>query len=145
MVLYVSHSSRIFLWSCSPISSITCLSVCLCSRPSGDVMEPQAAPATPGWPFPLVPQDWEHTPTAIQASGHTLQDDLPQLRERVAALAVRLQAHSTTSPRPPSVSPSKKPRQHTRTTPRCTAGRKPGHLGHRPVLVLPTTVQELRP
>ena len=55
--------------------------------PSGDVMEPQSAPANPVWPFPFMPQDWEHTPTAVQAYVHTLQDELIQLRDRVETLA----------------------------------------------------------
>jgi transposase len=109
-------------------------------------MEPQSASANPVWPFPFVPQDWEHTPTAVQAYVHTLQDDLTQLRARVEALEARLQANSTTSHRPPSSdSPYKKPRQPTSTTPRRKAGGKPGHPGHRQVLLPPTTVQELRP
>jgi transposase len=109
-------------------------------------MEPLTEPMSTAWPFPLVPQDWEHTPTAVQAYVHTLQDELTQLRERVEALEARLKADSTTSHRPPSSdSPYKKPRQRpTATTPR-KAGGKPGHPGHRQVLLPPTTVQELRP
>jgi transposase len=108
-------------------------------------MEPLPESATPGWPCPFVPQDWEHTPAAVQAYGHTLQDALTQLRERVEALEARLTKNSTPSHRPPSSdSPYKKPRQRTTTTPR-KAGGKPGHPGHRQALLPPTTVQELRP
>jgi transposase len=108
-------------------------------------MEPLAEPMHTAWPFPFVPQDWEHTPAAVQAYVHTLQDALAQLRERVEALEARLTQNSTTSHRPPSSdSPYKKPRQRTTTTPR-KAGGKPGHPGHRQALLPPTTVQELRP
>ena len=66
----------------------------------------------PGWLFPFMPQDWEHTPAAVQAYVHTLQDELTQLRTRVEALEARLTQNSTTSHRPPSSdSPYKKPRQ----------------------------------
>jgi len=107
-------------------------------------MEPRPESAHPHWPFPCVPQDWEHTPAAVQASVYTLQNDLTQLRERVAAREARITQHSTTSHRPPSSdSPDKKPR-HRHTTPR-QAGGKPGHPGHRQALVPPTTVQELPP
>ena len=75
-------------------------------------MEPLPESAHPSWPFPFVPQDWEHTPAAVQAYVHTLQDDLTQLRARVEALEARLTQNSTTSHRPPSSdSPYKKPRQ----------------------------------
>ena len=96
-------------------------------------MEPRPESADPGWPFPFVPQAWEHTPAAVHAYGHTLQDDLTQLRARVEALEARLTQHSTTSHQPPaSDSPYKKPRQ--RTTPPRKAGGKPGHPGPRQAL-----------
>ena len=108
-------------------------------------MEPQSAPGHLGGPFPFGPQDWEHTPPAVQAYVYTLHHALTQLRERVEAVEARLQAHSSTSQRPPaSDSPSKKPRQRS-IAPRRTAGGKPGHPGHRQGLLAPTTVQELRP
>jgi transposase len=103
-------------------------------------------PANTVWPFPFEPQDWAHTPPAVQAYVHTLQDELTQLRERVDALEARLRQNSTTSHRPPSSdSPYKKPRQHTTTTTRRKAGGKLGHLGHRQALLPPTTVHEVRP
>jgi transposase len=109
-------------------------------------MEPLAEPRHTAWPFPLVPQDWEHTPAAVQAYVHTLQDELTQLRARVEALEARLKANSTTSHRPSSSdSPYKKPRQRTpASTPR-KAGGKPGHAGHRQGLLPPTAVHDLRP
>jgi transposase len=110
-------------------------------------MEPLPESANPGWPFPFVPQDWEHTPAAVQAYVHTLQDELTQLRERVEALEARLTQNSTTSHRPPSSdSPYQKPRQRTTTaTSSRKAGGQPGHPGHRQMLLPPTTVQEVRP
>jgi transposase len=97
------------------------------------------------WPFPFPRQDWEQTPPAVQAYLRTVRDALEQLQERVETLEARLQQNSTTSQRPPSSdSPYKKPRQRPSTTPR-KAGGKPGHPGHRQVLLPPTTVQGLRP
>ena len=109
-------------------------------------MDPQSVPANPVWPLPFGPQDWEHTPPTVQAYVHRLHDELVQFRERVEGLEVRLHTNSTISHRPPSAdSPYKKPRRHTTpTTPR-KAGGKPGHPGHRQVLLLPTTVHEVRP
>src|SRR4051794_31269453 len=108
-------------------------------------MEPLTEPIRMAWLFPFVPQDWEHTPAAVQAYVHTLQDELTQLRERVEALEARLAQNSTTAHRPPSSdSPYTKPRQRTTTTPR-KAGGKPGHPGHRQVLLSPTTVRALQP
>src|SRR5262245_37215256 len=98
------------------------------------------------WPLPFRPQDWEQTPTAVQAYVRTLQDELTRLRVRVDALEARLQQNSTTSHRPPSSdNPYTKPRQRsTSATPR-KAGGQPGHAGHRQVLLPPTTVHEVRP
>src|SRR5262245_23205533 len=109
-------------------------------------MELLTEPTSTTWPFPFTSQDWDQTPTAVQAYVRTLQDELTQLRARVEALEARLTQNSTTSQRPPSSdSPYKKPRQRPTTTPRRKAGGKPGHPGHRQVLLPPTTVQELRP
>ena len=103
-------------------------------------------PMSTAWPWPFAPQDWEHTPTAVQAYVHTLQDELTQLRARVEALEARLTQNSTTSHRPPSSdSPYKKPRQRTASTTPRKAGGKPGHPGHRQALLPPTTIQELLP
>jgi transposase len=107
-------------------------------------MEPLPESAPPSWPFPFLPQDWEHTPAAVPAYVHTLQNDLTQLRERVEALEARLTQNATTSHRPPSSdSPYKKPRQRPATPQK--AGGKPGHPGHRQALVPPTAVQALPP
>ena len=109
-------------------------------------MEPRSEPTNMVWPFPFTPQDWEQTPLAVQAYVRILHNEVAQLHDRVETLEARLQQHSTTSSRPPSSdSPYKKPRRLTSSpTPR-KAGGKPGHPGHRQVLLLPTIVQELRP
>ena len=64
-------------------------------------MEPLTEPMSMAWPFPFVPQDWEQTPTAVQAYVHTLRDELMQLRTQIEALEARLTQTSTTSHRPP--------------------------------------------
>ena len=98
-------------------------------------MEPLPESATPGWPFPFTPQDWEQTPPAVQAYLRTVRDALGQLQERVDTLEARLQQNSTTSHRPPSSdSPYKKPRQCPSTTTPQKAGGKLGHPGHRQAL-----------
>src|SRR5215813_7160140 len=109
-------------------------------------MEPLTEPLSMAWPFPFVPQDWEQTPTAVQAYVHTLRDELTQLRTQMEALEARLTQNSTTSSRPPSSdSPYKKPRQRTTASTPRKAGGKPGHAGHRQVLLPPTAVHDLRP
>ena len=91
-------------------------------------MEPLPESATPGWPFPFTPQDWEQTPPAVQAYLRTVRDALGQLQERVDTLEARLQQNATTSHRPPSSdSPYKKQRQCPSTTTPQKAGGKLGH------------------
>jgi transposase len=109
-------------------------------------MAPLSEPTDTVWSFPFTPQDWAQTPLAVQAYVRTLRDEVEQLHNRVETLEARLTQNSTTSSRPPSSdSPYKKPRWlASSTTPR-KAGGKPGHPGHRQVLLPPTTVQELRP
>ena len=81
-------------------------------------MEPQSAPHNTVWSFPFTPQDWEHTPPAVQAYVHTLHDELTQLRARVEALEARRAQNSTTSHRPPSSdSPYKKSGLRTTAAP----------------------------
>src|SRR5262245_58482149 len=103
-------------------------------------------PMSIAWPFPFGSQDWEQTPATVQSYVRSLHDERAQLRARVEALEARLTQNSMTSHRPPSSdTPYKKARQRMiATTPR-KAGGKPGHAGHRQVLLPPTTVQELRP
>ena len=102
-------------------------------------MAPLSEPTNTVWPFPFPPQDWAQTPPAVQAYVRTLRD-------RVETLEARLAQNSTTSHRPPSSdSPYKKPRQRTTATTPRKAGGKPGHAGHRQVLLPPTAVHDLRP
>jgi transposase len=99
------------------------------------------------WPFPFSEQEWEQTPPAVQAYLHTLRHEMGQLQERVESLEARLNQHSTTSSRPPSSdSPYKKPRRRSGNSPRRRkGGGKPGHPGHRQVLLAPTSVEDLLP
>src|SRR5262249_35329937 len=109
-------------------------------------MELLSEPPNTVWPFPFTAQAWEQTPPAVQAYLRTVCDELSQLQEYVATLEARLHQDSTTSHRPPSSdNPYKKPRQRTTATTPRKAGGKPGHLGHRQVLLPPTTVHEVRP
>jgi transposase len=112
-------------------------------------MDQPLSPNDATWPFPFPRQDWEHTPSAVQAYLRTVQHGLAQLyalQERVAALEARLQQDSSTSHRPPSSdNPHKKRRQRPAlTTPR-KAGGKPGHQEHRQELLPPTAVHTLYP
>jgi transposase len=109
-------------------------------------MEPRSEPTNTLWSFPFTPQDWEQTPPAVQAYVRTLSDEVAQLHDRVETLEARLRQNSTTSSRPPSSdSPYKKPQRHAPSTTPRKAGGKPGHPGHRQVLLPPTAVHDLRP
>src|SRR5215471_6444872 len=146
MALGVSRSSRIFPWIWFPISAIKRPAVCPCGIPTGDDMAPRSEPANTVWPFPFTPQDWAQTPPAVQAYLRTVRDELRQLQEHVARLEARLHQDSTTSHRPPSSdNPYKKPRQRTSATTPRKAGGKPGHPGHRQVLLAPTRIVEVQP
>ena len=65
-------------------------------------MELLPEPTRPSWPFPFTSQDWEQTPTAVQAYLHTMRAALDQLQDRVETLEALLKQNSTTSHRPPS-------------------------------------------
>jgi hypothetical protein len=65
-------------------------------------MESLPEPMSTAWPVPCMPQDWEQTPPAVQASVHPLHHERTQLRERVDALEAHRKQHATTSHRPPS-------------------------------------------
>jgi len=100
-----------------------------------------------GWPFPFPEADWEQTPPAVQVYLHALQHEMGQLQDQVESLAARLNQDSTNSSRPPSSdSPYKKPRRRTGASPRPRkGGGKPGHAGHRQVLLAPTSVEDMLP
>jgi hypothetical protein len=108
-------------------------------------MQLRSAPHNTVRLYPFTPQDWEHTPAAVQTYVHTLHDALTQLRERVEALEARLTQNSTTSHRPPSDAPYKKSRHRAPSATCRKAGGQPGHMGHRQVLLPPTAVHELAP
>ena len=109
-------------------------------------MEPQPEANSRGWLFPFTEQEWEQTPPAVQAYLHTLRDEMGQLHERVENLEARLTQNSTTSSRPPSSdSPYTKPRRRRGAKRSRKGGGHPGHPGHRQVLLVPTTVEELLP
>lgn len=100
-----------------------------------------------GWSFPFTEQDWDQTPPAVQAYLHTLHHELGQLHECIEGMEARLKQDSTTSSKPPSSdSPYKKPRRRTGSSPRPRkGGGKPGHTGHRQVLLAPTSVEDVLP
>jgi transposase len=68
---------------------------------------------------------------------------IQQQAVRIAALNARVSQHSSNSDRPPSSDPpfATRPSSTTKGTP----GAKPGHLGHRQVLLAPTEVIEVTP
>jgi transposase len=110
-------------------------------------MEPLLESTTTVWLFPFSEQDWEQTPPAVQAYLQTLRHEMEQLQDQVARLEARLNQDSTTSSRPPSSdSPYKKPRCRTGSSTRTRkGGGKPGHPGHRQVLLAPTSVEDMLP
>jgi transposase len=110
-------------------------------------MELLPEPNSPHRSIPFTEQDWEQTPLAVRAYLHSLQDEMSQLQEQVERLQARLNQDSTTSSRPPSSdSPYKKPRRRTGASARRRkGGGKPGHAGHRQVLLVPTSVEDLLP
>ena len=94
--------------------------------------------------FPFTEQDWAQTPPVVQAYVSTLHDEMSQLHEQVARLQARLDRDSTTSSRPPSSdSPYKRPRRRTGSKGSRKGGGKPGHPGHRQVLLASTSVERL--
>ena len=110
------------------------------------MMDQRQTPDTPLWPYPFSQQDWEQTPPAVQAYLRTLQDELTQCKTHAETLEARLAQTSQTSHRPPSSdSPYKKARPRSASATPRKAGGKPGHQGHRQVLLPPTTVRNLTP
>ena len=112
----------------------------------GDEMDQPQPPDTPLWPYPFSQHDWDQTPPAVQAYLRTLHDELTHCKTHGETLEARLAQTSQTSHRPPSSdSPYKKARPRSASTTPGKAGGKPGHQGHRQVLLPATTVQTLAP
>jgi transposase len=101
--------------------------------------------------LPLEADSWEQTPlvvqqVVVQLLAITQQQDarLRALEARLAELEARLQRNSRNSDRPPSSDPpyaKTKPGDERKGTP----GAKPGHPGHRQVLLEPTERIEVQP
>ena len=98
-------------------------------------MEPPGVPDSLAWPFPFSPQDWEHTPPAVQAYLRAVQHDVAQLQtlqDRVAVLETSSPSGSTSTHRPPSSdNPYKKRRQRSPSSPSRKAGGNPATQGVR--------------
>ena len=101
------------------------------------------SPAHQSTPLPqelgIPVSGWQRTPT-------TVQGEFLSLLKRVDALEARLNRDSSNSSRPPSTdSPAKKRERRVKPTERRKPGAKPGHPGHRQVLLEPTTSISLLP
>ena len=110
-------------------------------------MEPLSdASPTPSGHFPLRRRIGSRPPLAVQAYVRTLRDEVTQLHDACGDPGSSAHAEFHDLIRPPSSdSPYKKPRRRTTATTPRKAGGKPGHPGHRQVLLPPTTVREVRP
>jgi transposase len=93
---------------------------------------------------PLDAASWEQTPLVARQLILQLLAVIQQQEGRIAALEARLSQHSRTSDRPPSSDPPFATRPSSSTTKR-SPGAKPGHPGHRQVLLAPTEVIEVMP
>jgi transposase len=99
-------------------------------------------------PLPAgVPRDaatWEQTPLAVRQVILQLLAVIQQQTARIAALEARVYQHSRHSDRPPSSDPlyAKRP---ARSGAQGQPGAKPGHPGHRQVLLTPTEVLTVKP
>jgi len=106
------------------------------------------------WPYPFSKAEWEHAPTAIRAYILALQQMIEQmlvehqktiaaLQKRIEELEARVNRNSSNSNQPPSSdSPFRKKRDKTK--PRKPGG-KPGHTGHRQVMLEPHEAKPLKP
>ena len=97
----------------------------------------QSTPLPQGLDIPV--SDWQQTPT-------TVRDEFLSLLKRVDTLEARLNRDSSNSSRPPSTDSATKKRERRKpTTERRKPGAKPGHPGHRQLLLEPTTTISLFP
>jgi transposase len=100
-----------------------------------DVLDP--VPPPEGLDIPAV--DWQQTPQSVRLVVLTLL-------KRLEALETRLHQNSSNSSRPPSTdSPSTKRPRTIQAAERRKSGGKPGHRGHRQVLLEPTSTVSLFP
>jgi transposase len=94
--------------------------------------------------LPLDAASWEQTPLVVRQVVVQLLAVIQEQEARIAALDARLSQHSRTSDRPPSSDPPFV--KHPASFPtKGTPGAKPGHPGHRQVLLEPTEVIEVTP
>jgi transposase len=94
--------------------------------------------------LPLDSTSWEQTPPVVRQVVVHLLAVIQQQAGRIAALEARLSQNSSNSDRPPSSDPPYAKR------PACSGiqgrpGAKPGHPGHRQVLLAPTEVLDVKP
>jgi transposase len=93
---------------------------------------------------PLDAASWKWTPRVVRQLVVQLLAVIQQQEARIAALEARLSQHSRNSDRPPSSDPPFA-KQLTSSPIQGAPGAKPGHPGHRQVLLTPTEVIEVKP
>jgi transposase len=87
---------------------------------------------------------WEQTPLVVRQWVVHLFAVIQQQEARIAALEARITQNSSNSDRPPSSDPPFA-KQPVSSPTKGTPGAKPGHSGHRQVLLTPTEVVEVKP
>lgn len=100
-----------------------------------DVFDPAPLPEGLG----ILAEEWQQTPLSIRL-------EVLALLKRLEALEIRLMQDSSNSSRPPSTdSPATKRQRRPTAADRRQPGAKPGHFGHRQVLLEPTATVPLFP
>jgi transposase len=101
--------------------------------------------------LPLDAAEWDQTPPGVrqvvlqqQTTIQHLEARIKTLEARIAELEARVQQRSDNSDRPPSSDPPYEKRT-ARAGTQGSPGAKPGHPGHRQVLLEPTEVIEVKP
>jgi hypothetical protein len=94
--------------------------------------------------LPLDATSWEQTPLVVRQVVVQLLAVIQQQQARIAALEARVSQNSSNFDRPPSFDPpyAKRP---ARSGAQGQPGAKPGHPGHRQVLLMPTDVIAVKP
>ena len=87
---------------------------------------------------------WRRTPRVVRQVIVQLLTVIQQQASRIAALEARLSQNSSNSDRPPSSDTPFVAKRSSSTT-KGSPGAKPGHPGHRQVLLTPTEVVEVMP